>query len=247
MTALIVIGVIVLLIAGVMLIPIGADAGYEGGELRVSAKACGILVQIFPKKPGAGDKPKKEKKPKRIKKKKEPPSPEGEAKPKKKLNLSFNADEILSLIRKVLSRFGRFGRAFRVDRFLLRYTAAGEDPYQVAMSYAYVNAALSSLAPLCARRFKVRDCQVQTEVDFTAEHMSLDFGLALTIRIGKIFGLVFSVLFAALGILLRNKLRLFREKRRAKRDGAPPEGSVVEIEIKKQETDQAEERMESNG
>ena len=247
----IILGVLVLLIVGVMLIPIGADVNYEGGDLRVSAKACGILIQLIPKKPRdeAKAKPKKEKKPKRIKKKKNPPAPEGEQELKKKRKLSFNADEILSLLRKVLKSFGRFGRAFKVDRFLLRYTAAGSDPYTVATTFSAVNAALSSLAPLCAKRFKVKDCEVRTDVDFMAEKMSVDFGLALTIRIGKIFGLVFSIGFAALGILIKNKLRLMKEKRQNKKNGTDDSETVIEIETEKQteQNIQAEERMDSNG
>lgn len=243
-----ILGVFVLLIVGIMLIPIGADVNYEGGDLRVSAKACGILVQLIPKKPKDETKPKKEKKPKRIKKKKNPPDPEGEQQPKKKRKLSFNMDEILSLLRSVLKSFGRFGRAFKVDRFLLRYTAAGSDPYTVATNFAMVNAALSSLAPICAKRFKVKDCEVRTDVDFMAEKMSVDFGLALTIRIGKIFGLIFSIAFAGLGMLIRNKLRLMKEKRQNKKNGTDDQDTVIEIEKSKEiENIQAEERMDSNG
>lgn len=245
MTALIVIGVLVLLIAGLMLIPIGADIGYEGGEFHVSAKVCGVLLQLFPKKPEDGDKPKKEKKPKRVKKKKNPP--DGEEKPKKKRKLSFNQDEILSLLRSVLKSFGRFGRAFHVDRFLLRYTAAGDDPYDTAVTYGAVNAVLSGLAPLCRQRFKVKDCQVSTDVDFLAQEMSLDFGLAVTLRIGRIFGLLFSILFAGLGLLIKNKLRLAKEKRRNRKQEGPDPEKVISIDEIKEENTQAEERMDSNG
>ncbi len=244
MTALIVLGVIVLIIAGIMLIPIGADLGYEGGQLHVSAKVCGVLLQLIPKKPGE-DKPPKQKKPKRIKKKKNPP--DGTEKPKKKPKLSFSGEEILSLVKSVLRSFGRFGRAFKVDRFLLDYTAAGPDPYDTAMTYGAVNAALSALAPICRERFRVKDCLVRTDVDFTAESTRLDFGLALTIRIGKIFGLLFSILFSALGLLIRNKLRLAKEKRRAKKTGGTDADHEIEIETNNQENAQAEERMNANG
>ena len=43
MLALIIIGILVAIIALIMIIPIGADIGYEDGELRVSAKAAGKL------------------------------------------------------------------------------------------------------------------------------------------------------------------------------------------------------------
>ena len=208
MVALIIIGVIVLIIALIMLIPVGADVGYEGGELSVSAVACGMsIIKLFPKPEEDGTKPPKH--PKKEKKKKEKPADSAEQeKPKKKLNFDFTADELLALLKKVLKA--------KEDRFLLRYTAAGDDPYKTAITYNYVNAALSSLGPVCAERFQVDDCEVVTAVDFTADKMSVDFGIALTIRIGQIFGAVNTILFGALGILIKNKLRLMKEKRQNK-------------------------------
>ena len=67
----IILGVIVGLIVLINLIPVGADIGYEDGMLHVSAKAAGVLVQLFPRKKKGDSKPKKEKKPKQEKKPKE--------------------------------------------------------------------------------------------------------------------------------------------------------------------------------
>lgn len=223
MVALIIIGVIVLIIALIMLIPVGADLGYEGGVFSVSAVACGMpIMKLFPKPEEDVTKPPKH--PRKEKKKKEKAPAEGEeAKPKKKLNFDFTPDELLALLKKVLKGFGKLGRKFKVDRFLLRYTAAGDDPYKTALTYNYVNAALSSLGPICAKRFQVDDCEVSTAVDFTADKMSIDFGLAMTIRIGQIFGAVNTILFGALGILIKNKLRLMKEKRQNKGGQDQPE------------------------
>lgn len=242
----IILGVFVLLIVVLMLIPVGADVGYEGGELHVSAKVDGVSLQLIPKKPVDETKPQKEKKPKEEKPKKEKP-----AKPKKELSLNFNRDELFGLVKAVLKGFGKFGRKLKVDRFLLHYVAAGEDPYNTAMTYGYVNASLSALAPLCANRFTVRDCSVRTDVDFTAEKMSLDIGIAMTIKIGQIFGVVNTILFGALGILIKNKTRLLLEKLRAKSDKseqtAQNDETVIDINEIKKENIQAEERMDSNG
>ena len=139
MIALIIIGVIIAIIAAIMLIPVGADISYEDGQFALSAKVCGILLQIFPKAPVDESKPKKEKKPKKPKKEKKPkkqkPAKDGEATAKKKKKLDFSKDEILSLIKKVLSKFGRFGRKFNVDRFLLRYVAAASPPSGAAFCF----------------------------------------------------------------------------------------------------------------
>ncbi len=245
----IILGIIVLLITLIMLIPIGADIAYEGGEMKVSAKIAGVLLQILPKEPEDESKPPKEKKAKKEKKPKETEA-DGE-KPKKKINLDFTFDEIMELLKKVLKGFGILGRKFRVDRFLLDYTAAGDDPYQTAVIFGYVNAALNTLAPICSQRFDVKDLYVRTDVDFTAEKTVLEFGIALTIRIGAIFRMVFTILFGALGVLIKNKFRHLKEKLAAKLRGekSEPQENITENNTNdiKESNAQQEERIEKNG
>ena len=251
MVGLIILGVIIAIIVAIMLVPVGADVAYEGGELRLSAKVCGMLLQLIPKPPADETKPKKEKKPKKPKKQKKQPEEQaqtGEEKPKKKLNLDFSMDEIMGLVKSVLRGLGRFGRKLSVDRFLLHYTAAGKDPYNTAMTFGYVNGALTTLAPICRRTFDTKDVDVWTDVDFTTEKTKVDFGVALTIRIGQIFGVVFTILFGALGILIKHKFRKFKEKRANKKAGIPDnEGTAAENKEEITKTIQAEERTDSNG
>lgn len=251
MVGLIILGVIIAIIVAIMLVPVGADVAYEGGELRLSAKVCGVLLQLIPKPPADETKPKKQKKPKKPKKQKKRPEEQaqtGEEKPKKKLNLDFSMDEIMGLVKSVLRGLGRFGRKLSVDRFLLHYTAAGKDPYNTAMTFGYVNGALTTLAPICRRSFDAKDVDVWTDVDFTTEKTKVDFGVALTIRIGQIFGVVFTILFGALGILIKHKFRKFKEKRANKKAGIPDnEGTAAENEEEITKTIQAEERTDSNG
>ena len=254
MVGLIILGVIIAIIVAIMLVPVGADVAYEGGELRLSAKVCGMLLQLIPKPPADETKPKKEKKPKKPKKpKKQKKQPEeqaqtGEEKPKKKLNLDFSMDEIMGLVKSVLRGLGRFGRKLSVDRFLLHYTAAGKDPYNTAMTFGYVNGALTTLAPICRRSFDAKDVDVWTDVDFTTEKTKVDFGVALTIRIGQIFGVVFTILFGALGIIIKHKFRKFKEKRANKKAGIPDnEGTAAENKEEITKTIQAVERTDSNG
>ena len=251
MVGLIILGVIIAIIAAIMLVPVGADVAYEGGELRLSAKVCGMLLQLIPKPPADETKPKKEKKPKKPKKQKKQPEEQaqtGEEKPKKKLNLDFSMDEVMGLVKSVLRGLGRFGRKLSVDRFLLHYTAAGKDPYNTAMTFGYVNGALTTLAPICRRSFDAKDVDVWTDVDFTTEKTKVDFGVALTIRIGQIFGVVFTILFGALGIIIKHKFRKFKEKRANKKAGIPDnEGTAAENKEEITKTIQAEERTDSNG
>ncbi len=245
MVALIIIGILAAIITAIMLIPIGVDVGYEQEHFHLSAKVNGFLLQLIPRPPKREDQKPKKKKPKKEKKKKEP-KPGKEKKPKKKRQLDFTLDEIMGLLRSVLKGLGKFGRKLKVNRFLLHYTAAGGDPYAVAENFARVNAALSSLAPLCAKRFAVKDCDVWTDIDFMSEKMRIEAGIALTIRIGQILGVGLTIGFGALKILIRNKLRLYKEKRQRKKAGIPDDESTKEKEIKENPV-QAEERMEANG
>lgn len=245
MIALKIIGVLVAIITLIMLVPVGADICYEDGRFSFSAKVCGTLFQLFPKHPADESKPRKKKKTKNEKKpQKDKTAKEKPTKEKKKLN--FSKDEILCLVKKVLKKFGRFGRKFKVDRFLLHYTGGGKDPYDVAVSFAYINAALSSLAPICSKRFDVKDCEVRTDCNFTLEKPKIDFGLAFTIRIGAFFVLAFGVAFSALGLLIRNKLRLFMERQRNRKNKQPgtPAGNNMDLI---EENTEPEERNDSNG
>ena len=200
----IVLGVLVLLIFAVCMVPVGFDAEFITGQLKLKAKACGIGIQILPreKKPkkdsSAEPKEEKPKKEKKQKKKKE----------NKPLNLVVSNEELLSLLRKIPEGLGKLTGGIRVDRFLLHYLAAGKDPYDTAVVFGYVNAVLSSLAPVCALRFPCRDVDVRTDVDFTKEKTEIDFALAMSLRLGSVFAMVNTILFGALWILLKNKLRI---------------------------------------
>ena len=243
MVGCIILGIIVGIIVLILVVPIGADINYEGGELRVSAKLWKLLINVFPKEPADPDAPPKEKKPKRIKKKKPKEPEEGEPAPKKKLKLDFTFDEIMALLKKLFKGLGTI-LTIHVDRFMLHYIAAGDDPYDTAVTYNYVNAALSTLAPICAKKYRCRDTDVWTDIDFTREQMQLEVGIAVTIRLGQILHGVNIILFGALGILIKNKMRLFSERLRAKKDKTVDDDTVIEIEETKEENIQEEERIE---
>lgn len=202
-------GIFLTILVLVMFIPVGIDGEYIAGNYKLAAKISFFRLQLLPQKP---QKPKKEKKAKKQPDSAEA-SPQEPKKQKKKLSLSFNREEIFSLIKHALKAVGKFGGHINVDRFLLHYTAAGKDPYDTAQTFGYVNAALSSLAPICAKRYKVKDCDVWTRIDFLEEKMSLDFALALSIRIGQILSVAFALLYRAAIIFIKNKLRLRKERR----------------------------------
>ena len=165
----ILVGLVLLILALVLFVPIGADVGYVDKVFKLAVRIDGFALQLLPKKPQDPNKPPKEEKPKP--KKEEPPKEEKpkEEKPKKKLSLNFTKEEIFELIKRAINGLGKFGK-LTVRKFMLHFTAGGIDPYNTAMSLGYVNWALSTLAPICARKFKIT-CKpdVWTDVDFTAD------------------------------------------------------------------------------
>jgi len=228
-------------LVGIILIPVGVDIAYEERAAWVLAKICGFKIKLYPKDPS--DKPKKKNNKKGKKTKETSASEENKTKAKRKLKLKLSREELLSLLKVVLKGFGKFGRKFKVDRFLLDITVGGNDPYNTAMSYAYINSALSAVAPICAERFDVKDCCVQTDINFMAEKTDIDFGLAMSIRIGQLLNVAFTILFGALWILLKNKIRLRHEKKRADKENSEAETSNVITE----DNTRTEERTDSNG
>ena len=215
-TVLGVLGLILLILIVLLTIPIGADAEYIGGEFKLSAKACGFLIQLIPKKKKK-DKDKEEGKEKKPKKKKEKkPKKEKPKKEKKKLELS--KEELFELVKKVLRSLKKFGK-LTVDRFLLHYTAGGSDPCDTASTLGYVNAAICALEPICSQQFRVREYDLRTEADFTAEKTKIDAALCITLRLWQFVRVGLAAGVGILGIIIRSKRRQRREKRLAKKNG----------------------------
>lgn len=241
----IIIGLILLIILAVLFIPIGADLAFVDGKFTLAARADGFTLQLIPRK-------QREKKPKEQAEEK-PKEPE-EQKPKEEeqkdqkgsgFKLDLTVEEIFELIKKVLNGLGKFGK-ITVRHFMLHYIAAGDDPYKTAMTFNYVNAALSTLAPICARKFNITgDVDVWTDVDFGREWMKLDFALSVTIRIAQFVHMGFAIGFGVLGVLIKNWRRRKREEREAKKaareeqknENKEHDDSVVEIDTKIQKND----------
>lgn len=169
--------ILLLLLIGLMLLPVGVDAEYapEGFFLRI--KAGPARITLLPKKP------KKEKKPQKPKTDK----PKKEKKPKKKPKLTL--DLIFTLVRLALESVSTFRKKLKVELFRLWLLVATKDPYQTATLYGTISAALEALYPFAARALDIRERDVRVNADFTEESMDAAGRLILTIRIGQVVGI----------------------------------------------------------
>ncbi len=207
----ILVGLVLAVLAAVLFVPVGADVSYIDGKFGLAARVDGFALQLLPKKERDPNK-----KPKEKAEKKKPEEPGTEKKPaaekKSRLNLQLTKEELLELAVRSIRGLGKFGK-IRVRRFMLHYTAAGDDPYNTAMIYGYVNSALCTLAPLCAKAFRVTGkTDVRTDVDFMAEKMSVDVLLSVTICLAQALRAGLAIGIAAVGVLLRSRKRRKMER-----------------------------------
>ncbi len=234
-----VVAFLALLILVLIIIPIGAHVSFISGEFSLSAKISCFELKLLPKKK---KKPVKEPKAKPEKKKEKT---ETKTKAKEKKEFPFNFDELMALAKKAIKGLGKFGR-LTVYKFMLHYLAAGDDPYKTAMTYGYINAALSSLAPVCRQSFNVKDdIDVWTDVDFTAEKAKIDAELTISLRLLQLIHVALVIVFGAVPVLIRNRRRLAKEKRAIAKENKslPTDNNTGETK----ENSDIEERKDSDG
>ena len=163
MTALWIILAIALVLTVLNLLPVGVDAAYADDVFSLAARIGPFRLRLLPKPPD--QKPKKKK----------PPKPKKE-KPKKR-SAPPDIRTILALAKLGLQALDRFRQVF---------VSGASDPYDTALAFGYVNAALGALTPLAERALRIDARDIQTGVDFQAERPRIDARIVCTIRIGQI-------------------------------------------------------------
>ena len=89
----------------------------------------------------------------------------------------------------------RFRRRLCIDLLELKLVCGGDDPYNTAMSYGYVSAAVGALLPFVERTFKITEKRINIDVDFDSGHFSYYARLILTIQIWEALYISFAFLY----------------------------------------------------
>ena len=193
MLALVIVLAVLLLILSV---PLGVDAAYSPEQSYLKLKIALFRKRLLPKD-GTKKKEKKEKKP-------EPEKPQEEKKPEgKKRSLSF--DDILTLAELGLNAVRRFRARLSVDYFRLHWIAAASDPYDAVLQYGRVNAGLGLLCGASHRALRIREEDVETELDLSAPKPKIDTRIVLSIQIWELIWIGACVGFAGLRWILQKK------------------------------------------
>lgn len=199
MTALKVIGIILLVLILIGLIRVGGVVEYDEEGLRVFARVGLLRVCLFPRKE------KKEKKPKAKKETKPKPGQTekpGEEKPKKK---GGGLGPVLEYVPLVCEAAGALIHRIRIDTLDLDLVWGAGDAASAAMGYGYANAAIGMLWPPIKNSFEVKKWNFQTGVDFNAKSPLIRAMAALSFRIGQLvsFAVIYGIKF--LKVYWKNK------------------------------------------
>ena len=190
-TALWILLVIALLLTAFNLLRVGVDAEYDGEGLFLRLKAGPVKITILPKK----DKPEK---PKKKKKEKQPKAEKSKESP-------LTLPTLLKLVRPALEALGSFRRKLSVDLLRLHARVGTSDPYNTAMTFAYLQSAVYGLHPLVERALNVKERDVWLTPDFTSDSIAAEGRLIGTIRIGQIVWIALVLGWKALLVILRQR------------------------------------------
>lgn len=178
------------------LTPVGVDASFMHNVLKVSAKVGPLKITVFPTVP------KVEKAAKRVEAKEMKKAEKEGARPSMEL--------ILQLVKLGLRALGRFRRRLHVRHLTVHYVAAGDDPYQTALQYGAITAALNALAPLSDRVLKIRHKDIRADLSFETDKPAVAARLVAVIAIGDLvyIGLALAVEYLAYRRRIKRAVRI---------------------------------------
>lgn len=210
MTALKVIGVILLIVFLIGLIRVGAVVRF-GEELGLTLIIGPFRIALLPaKKKKAAEKGKTEQ---RDKKK-------GHSLPK------LTRDEWKDLIKTALAALKEMARRackrLRIDPLEILVVFGGEDPADIAQSYGYASAAMWGVMPHLEDLFHIPDPSLHLRMDYDAKKTRAEGTVGLSLRIWD--GLV--IAFALLGPMLK----WYRRFRKAHKNDRSAETAAKETE-----------------
>lgn len=196
MTALIVLGIVLLLLVLLARMRVGVRARYDAAGPVIRIRVGFLRLKVYPRTPGK----KKKKKEKKPPKEKTPKGPEDA--PKKGGGLQGLLD-LLPIITRTL---GRFRRKLRIDRLTLHLTVPGaEDPAKAALTYGRGSAVMGTVLPVLENAFTLCHRDLRTEIDFNAEKMTVFAEAELTLAVWHGVYLAFSFLWPFLKLRRNNQ------------------------------------------
>ena len=175
MTALWVLGILLLLLFAFLLLRVGVSASYDEDGARADARLGPIRFRLYPRKEKLRPPEEKTKK-----------QPEVKAVEKKKGGALENLRPLLG---PLFDALGKLRRKLRVDRLAIDFTAASDDPSRAALEFGYASAGLGALLALLENTLDIRERDIRTQVDFERRTPLIRAAAALSVRIGTLLAI----------------------------------------------------------
>lgn len=176
----VILGVIALILAILLLMPIRVRIAYQDGSTTVKLSAGPIRRSLYP----PAEEPEKEPTEEPLKKAEKKAKKKADE-PKKKRRI--NREQILYLLEKgpkILGRaIKRLGRRIRICPLKLYLLVAAEDPADTAILYGRISGGLSACLPELHRHIHIDDQDIQLFPDFSQDQMDVIADVGISLRI----------------------------------------------------------------
>ena len=226
MVALWILGILLALILLVLFLRVGVRIAF-GDELRVTAVAGPLRLQIVPR---PQRKPKKEKKPKEKSEKKPQEAPQE----KKKLGLTPGdiRSALPYLWQSLKGALRKTRQRLRVDPLRLSLVLGGEpDPAASAETYGWISAAVWTFMPRLEELMRIPDPYIHLDVDYSAAETRAEGEVGLSFQIRDLFAIGFAFGIPVLKCLLRwRKEKKLREEAQKAENPEKPQEPVTNDE-----------------
>lgn len=179
MVALWILGILLALILLVLFLRVGVRIAF-GDELRVTAAAGPVRIQIVPSPP------KKPKKQKKHKEKKNPPEKQ-KAAPREKRKLGLTPGDIRSALpylwQSLKGALRKTRQRLRIDPMQVSVILGGEeDPAASAETYGWVSAAVWTFMPRLEELMRIPDPYIHLDVDYSAAETKAEGEVGLSFQ-----------------------------------------------------------------
>lgn len=190
MTALIVIGIVLLILILIAFIRVGVLAVYNAEGLLIKLVVGPVKIKFLSNN-------------KRFDKRHAKEEHKDSAEKKGSLK------QFKELFPPILEAAKRFKQKIRIDKLYLHYTAAGvHDPAKAAIEFGASNAAIGIILPLLENNFDIRKRNLVTDIDFMAEEAEIYIEAELTLAI-------WCIIYIAVGFL-SSYLKIKKQKKEEK-------------------------------
>lgn len=184
------------IVLALLLLPLGVSVRYGEAGVKVYL-TVGPARKVLCSAAHSAQKKKKEDQPKT-----ESPA---EARPSADTPKGGSLAKLMPLLKLVPDFLGDLRRKLRVRRLKARIVLAGDDPADLALTYAKTWAAVGNLIPRLDRWLVIRHRDIRVDCDFAAEETTVAARMDVDISLGRLLGLACKYGLRAIRILQQQK------------------------------------------